>query len=329
MITASFKPIRGSGSPSHRHIKKTIQGSPKTLHLPQICKVKGDISSVLIVRQESPWNKYRPAFLCDIAGEVIIATNRSNPSRLQAVRQYPKADAERLIQRFGYLDHVNILSSRDCYIDSNSIYVFVDDFPLTMSNIVSSPGIYPTDTELAAIMSQVRLIGSKFSDSLTKKVLDGLCYLRRFGLSYRSFSCQKILLGTDGRVKIACLDQCTELSPMESHRIYFKAIPSVLMALMQKHEKDGGITGVEDLDRWPVDSDAFAFLAAASTETIDSLKMVKPSVSDISHSLDMTEAFQHPLITARFQSTEDLVMLARHALCAGVATSRCYVAPQR
>jgi hypothetical protein len=203
MIPPSFKPSgEKSGSPPHRHTKKTIHGPPKTLRLPQLCKLRGNISSVLIVRQESPWNKYRPALLCDIAGEVIIATHRSNPSRLQAVREYPKADAEKLIQRFGYLDHANSLSSRDCYIDSNSIYVFVDDLPLTMWNVVSSPDIYPTEVELAAIMSQVRLIMSTFSDNLTKKVLDGLCYLRRFGLSHGSLSCREILLGTDGRVKI-------------------------------------------------------------------------------------------------------------------------------
>lgn len=188
--------------PSHQHLKKSIEGPPKTLRLPQLCKLGGDISSVLIVRQESPWNKYRPALLCDIAGEVIIATHRSNPSRLRAVREYPKADAERLIQRFGCLDHANILSSRDCYIDANSMYFFVEDLPLTLWNVVSSPDIYPTELELAAIMSQVSLIVSIFVDELTDKVLDGLCYLSGFGLTHQTLSCGKILLGTNGRIKI-------------------------------------------------------------------------------------------------------------------------------
>lgn len=47
------------------------------------------------------------------------------------------------------------------------------------------------------------------------------------------------------------------------------------MALMQKHEKDVGIAGVNDLNQWPVDSDAFGFLSAASTEPIESLRKVK------------------------------------------------------
>jgi hypothetical protein len=188
--------------PRHQHMKKSIEGPLRTLRLPQLCRLGGDISSVLIVRQESPWNKYRPALLCDIAGEVIIATHRSNPSRLRAVREYPKADAERLIQRFGCLDHANILSSRDCYIDANSVYFFVEDLPLTLWNVVSSPDIYPTELELAAIMSQVSLIVSIFVDKLTDKILDGLCYLSSFGLTHQSLSCGGILLGTNGRVKI-------------------------------------------------------------------------------------------------------------------------------
>lgn len=151
--------LRDSGkredlTPRH-HIKRTINGPPKALHLPQLCKLD-EASSVLLIRQQSPWNKYKPVLKCDIAGKVIIATQRSNPSRVQAVREYPKSGAEKLIQRFNCLRHANILSSRDCYIDSNHLYAFVDDFPLTLGNLVSAPGIYPTEVEMAAIMSQVR-----------------------------------------------------------------------------------------------------------------------------------------------------------------------------
>lgn len=189
------------GPPPRQHTRKTIQGTPKTLCLPQLCKL-GGISSVLVVRQQSPWTKYRPALTCDIAGKVIIATHRSNPSRLQAVREYSKIDAESLIQRFGCLYHANILSSRDCYMDSTSMYAFVDDLPLTLGNLVSSLCIYPTEVELAAIMSQVRHLVSFLADNLTDKVLNGLCYLGSFGLSHRSLSCREILLGMNGEIKI-------------------------------------------------------------------------------------------------------------------------------
>lgn len=47
------------------------------------------------------------------------------------------------------------------------------------------------------------------------------------------------------------------------------------MELMQKYEKDDGMVGVDDLDRWPVDSNAFGFLLATSTtESLEGLKQV-------------------------------------------------------
>lgn len=47
------------------------------------------------------------------------------------------------------------------------------------------------------------------------------------------------------------------------------------MELMQKYIKDNEMVGVDDLDRWPVDSAAFGFLSAISAATsIEALKEV-------------------------------------------------------
>jgi hypothetical protein len=52
------------------------------------------------------------------------------------------------------------------------------------------------------------------------------------------------------------------------------------MQLMQKCEKEEGVFGIEDLDRWPVDSYAFGFLSATvSTNSIASLQKVSQSIS--------------------------------------------------
>lgn len=48
------------------------------------------------------------------------------------------------------------------------------------------------------------------------------------------------------------------------------------MCLMQKYEKGNGIIGVDDLERWPVGSNAFEFLSAASSTTsVERLKNVQ------------------------------------------------------
>jgi hypothetical protein len=48
------------------------------------------------------------------------------------------------------------------------------------------------------------------------------------------------------------------------------------MEIMQKYVKDDGMVGIDDVERWPVDSDAFRFLSALSAATsIKSLKEVR------------------------------------------------------
>jgi hypothetical protein len=66
-----------------------------------------------------------------------------------------------------------------------------------------------------------------------------------------------------------------ERLPDQSQSDCIKAIASITMELMQKYEKDDGMVGVDDLDRWPVDSNAFGFLLATSTtESLEGLKQV-------------------------------------------------------
>ena len=48
-----------------------------------------------------------------------------------------------------------------------------------------------------------------------------------------------------------------------------------MMELMQTYDKNDGVIGVDDLDHWPVDSDAFGFLSTvSSTVSIDVLEQV-------------------------------------------------------
>jgi hypothetical protein len=45
---------------------------------------------------------------------------------------------------------------------------------------------------------------------------------------------------------------------------------------MQKYEKENGTIGIDDLERWPVGSNAFEFLSASSSTTsVEELKNVQ------------------------------------------------------
>lgn len=57
-----------------------------------------------------------------------------------------------------------------------------------------------------------------------------------------------------------------------------KALATITMELMQKYVKDDGVIGVDDVERWPVDSDAVGFLSATtSAGSIEELKGVSPA----------------------------------------------------
>lgn len=66
---------------------------------------------------------------------------------------------------------------------------------------------------------------------------------------------------------------CVECDPRQSDLTYTRSLPTIVMCLMQKYEKDKGMIGVDNLERWPVGSDAFEFLSA--TSSIGSLEDLK------------------------------------------------------
>ena len=58
------------------------------------------------------------------------------------------------------------------------------------------------------------------------------------------------------------LELCVEHLPSQSQRLSIKAVATITMVLMQKYEKVDGVVVVDDLDRWPIDLDAFGVLSA-------------------------------------------------------------------
>jgi hypothetical protein len=62
-------------------------------------------------------------------------------------------------------------------------------------------------------------------------------------------------------------------SPNQSDSI--QAVATIATLLMQKYEKSSRSKGVDDIERWPIDSQAFQFLQETdNVETIDDLKEV-------------------------------------------------------
>lgn len=76
-------------------------------------------------------------------------------------------------------------------------------------------------------------------------------------------------------LSIGGLELCVEHKANQSQDLSIKAVATITMELMQKYGKGDGVMGVDDLDRWPIDSDAFGFLATTSSSgSIEVLRQV-------------------------------------------------------
>ena len=63
----------------------------------------------------------------------------------------------------------------------------------------------------------------------------------------------------------AAQECCREVAPSDNPGIKdIRALGGIMMELMQKHAKDNGRIGIENLDRWPSDSAGFEFISATT-----------------------------------------------------------------
>ncbi|EAS27242.3 uncharacterized protein CIMG_12566 [Coccidioides immitis RS] len=179
--------------------------------------------------------------------------------------------------------------------------------------------LIPNERELASIISQV---------------LKGLSGLAAAGLELESLTCSNVLIGLDRVVKIGTrnipgtgLESCMELTRGQPQSRSIRALANIMMELMQKYDKDGGLVGVDDLERWPLNSDAVEFLVAVRASSRCRKKRSrlptspKPyivsgqSLTVASSSAGSIKSLeQHPLIMKQRQSPGELVGLARLAL---------------
>ncbi|KAI7968412.1 hypothetical protein EIK77_000961, partial [Talaromyces pinophilus] len=221
--------------------------------------------------KDSPWKHYNHIFNCDLAGDVSIATARTHPSELRAIRTLKKEDSEDILEKFHTIRHENILLVREYFTHEDSVYMVFDDLPVTLDHLAACD-YYPRDTQVLSALAQI---------------LSGLSFLHACGYDHQALICSNILLGMDGTIQIgkstsmrgkkeltnfsAALDCCVKGPPDQAKSI--DAVASIATLLMQKYTKSNGAKGIDNVDRWSMDSLAFQFLLKTDTaESVDELK---------------------------------------------------------
>ncbi|KAH6664583.1 hypothetical protein B0J14DRAFT_607286, partial [Halenospora varia] len=113
----------------------------------------------------------------DLNGLIIVAEQKSPPSRLVAIKVFPLKAAKKALYRHQHIKHNNIVTVLDAFTTKTLLYIVLKHLPISLRQVVKGAK-YPTKQQLAAI------------------ILRGLVYLKSKILEYRSLNCSNILLNT-------------------------------------------------------------------------------------------------------------------------------------
>ncbi|KAI7973361.1 hypothetical protein EIK77_000825 [Talaromyces pinophilus] len=142
-----------SGKTTGKKKSTKLTGGPKRLRLPSAV-LQAKAEHQLSGWDDSPWKHYNHIFNCDLAGEVSIATARTHPSELRAIRTFKKEDSEDILEKFHTIRHENILLVREYFTYEDSVYMVFDDLPVTLDHLVACD-YYPRDTQVLSALAQV------------------------------------------------------------------------------------------------------------------------------------------------------------------------------
>ncbi|KAF1948547.1 hypothetical protein CC80DRAFT_521099 [Byssothecium circinans] len=235
----------------------------------------------LQARWEPPWLEYEKIYDVDLDGTVAVAVRKAPPVELVHVRAFPKPTAEKTLHIFRQVQHQNIVAAIEVFTTHDGLYIALEHMPVSLEWIVRSPA-YPDERQLAAILGQI---------------LNGIAYLARKGFQHGSLRCANILLKANGDVKIANQECCHVMSQRNGESYDIRALSSITMELMQKYLKDGGAIGIDDLHRWPPNSDAVRFLSATTSAK------------------SAAELLKHPLLSCPWQKDSLIGMISLAQVC--------------
>ncbi|KIW36748.1 uncharacterized protein PV06_11044 [Exophiala oligosperma] len=223
--------------------------------------------NTLIVKHQSPWEKYRKSHcirlgeedddMVDVADvrhpwsdDIIITPKREGPTPyVVSVKSFSIHNGEIKCRMLQQLEHENIVSVRDIFLYDESFYVVFEHMPMSLSLFTGFPKHLDED-QLTSILGQGCFI------------LNGLVYLATKGLEHGSLTTSTTLINVAADQELC--RPCRQGSPGSRD---IRALGFITMELMQKYAKVDGTVGVDDLGRWPSDSLAARFLSETTSAT--------------------------------------------------------------
>ena len=134
--------------------KKRMRGPIRDLALPKVSQSGKSLETTLVVRHERPWDTFVKEYECDLAGLLTVASHRVRPSRLVAIRTIRGENIHTTLRFLEALQHPNVLSSQECFLHNDSLFVLYNDIQISIDHLVACEA-YLNETQLAAILAQV------------------------------------------------------------------------------------------------------------------------------------------------------------------------------
>lgn len=200
-------------NPRPNAYKKRMWGPLRDLGLPKACQSATSLDNTLVVRHESPWDTFTKEYECDLAGILQVASTVVRPTRLVAIKTVKGEEIQRRLRLLEYLQHPNVLSSQECYLHDDSLFILYHSVQASLDNLVACEA-YLNEIQVAAALAQVSfkiLVQMCLASMLTmvSEILDGLLYLTCQKLEHLCLTSSNILLTGKGEVKIG---MCCSLS---------------------------------------------------------------------------------------------------------------------
>ncbi|OCK79043.1 hypothetical protein K432DRAFT_426830 [Lepidopterella palustris CBS 459.81] len=218
-----------------------------------------------IPTETSPWEHYERAYDIElggsvtrvskipeaedvIGGSVIRVSKIPETEDMFTLRSFSNSDTEKL-DLLSHFKHKNILTTYEVFPYANKFYVISEDTEVSLEEFIIAR---PDEVQLAAITSQV---------------LDAIIYFATKGLVHGGITCSNIVLTKKGVVKIANLENCSEIDS-KNRRSDVQALGKVMQQLMENGTEDRRL-GLRDPSSWS--KDAVDFLSLTMTETAKQL----------------------------------------------------------
>ncbi|RSL49676.1 hypothetical protein CEP51_015453 [Fusarium floridanum] len=203
-------------------------------------------------KETSPWDAYEKICFLKLGDKpVVIAEKRGISRDVVAISSLEEAQVQAKADMVKSIQHPNFVTVHELYRFEGQYHTVSEYMPRSLQEVIGNP--FLNDSRLAAIIGQI---------------VEGLDVLEKRGLQHRELTCSQVLIHPSGNVKIYGYEYIENLHSANKN---IQDLGYIMMELMQGYAKEGPHVGLDDPDRWSVDTVNF-LSATTSATSVDELK---------------------------------------------------------